>query len=104
MLEALKAIGDRQGMVFKRPPAAETEALERNPVETICDTSEIRYRQVALKEEWWTTDNGPLLATIGESKQWVALLPVANKRYELFNPISGQRQALDQGKRPGIPY
>ena len=96
LLEALKAIGDRQGMVFKRPPAAETEALERNPVETICDTSEIRYRQVALKEEWWTTDNGPLLATIGESKQWVALLPVADKRYEVFNPISGQRQALDQ--------
>jgi len=65
-------------------------------VETICDTSEIRYRQVALKAEWWTTDNGPLLATIGESKQWVALLPVADKRYEVFNPISGQRQALDQ--------
>ena len=94
--EALKAIGDRQGMVFKLPPAAEAEALERNPVETVCATSEIRYRQVALKEEWWTTDNGPLLATIGESKQWVALLPVADKRYELFNPISGQRQALDQ--------
>ena len=96
LLEALKAIGDRQGMVFKLPPAAEAEALERNPVETVCATSEIRYRQVALKEEWWTTDNGPLLATIGESKQWVALLPVADKRYELFNPISGQRQALDQ--------
>jgi len=96
LLEALKAIGDRQGMVFKLPPDAEAEALERNPVETVCATSEIRYRQVALKEEWWTTDNGPLLATIGESEQWVALLPVADKRYELFNPISGQRQALDQ--------
>ena len=96
LFKALRLIGDTQGMDFKVPPPAEAEALKRNPLETICAASEIRYRLVALKEEWWAADNGPLLATIGESKQWVALLPLADSSYEIYNPASGHRQALNQ--------
>jgi len=95
LLESLKLIGDAQGMVFQSPPAAEAEAFENSPVETVCAISGVRFRQVALKEEWWTTDNGPLLATQGEVKDWVALLQRNDKRYEIYNPISGERQLLN---------
>ncbi len=96
LLGALKPIGDRQGIVFKSPPASDSAALERNPVETVCGASDIRFRQVALKEEWWMTDNGPLLGTLGESREWVALLPVADTHYELYNPASDQRLAINE--------
>jgi NHLM bacteriocin system ABC transporter ATP-binding protein len=96
LLEALKSIGDRQGIVFQFPPASDYEALERNPVETVCGASDIRYRQVALKEAWWTTDNGPLLGTIGDSREWVALLPVADMHYEVYNPASDQRLVINE--------
>ena len=96
LMVALKSIGDRMGIVFKTPPDTDAEALERSPVETVCANSEIRFRQVALREEWWTTDNGPLLATIGDSKEWVALLPIQGKRYELYDPASAQTQPLTE--------
>jgi len=96
LLEALKYIGDAQAMVFQSPPAAELEAFERNPVETVCTISGIRFRQVTLKDDWWTTDNGPLLATLSEAKDWVALLQRADKRYEIYNPMTGERTALNE--------
>jgi NHLM bacteriocin system ABC transporter ATP-binding protein len=96
LLKALRVICNMQGMDFKIPPPAEAEALNLDLLETVCNASEIRFRPVALKEEWWTEDSGPLLATIGESKQWVALLPLSDSSYEIYNPASGHRQALDQ--------
>ena len=96
LLAALEPIGKRLGVTFTAPPASEAEAFERDPVQTVCATSNVRYRQVALKEEWWTTDNGPLLATVGDSKEWVAVLPVKNKRYEVLDPTSGESTALSE--------
>lgn len=96
LLAALEPIGKRLAVDFQMPPPAEAEAFARDPVPTVCASSNVRYRQVKLKEAWWTTDNTPLLATLGDSKDWVALLPVNDKRYVLFDPSTGKTQKMTE--------
>lgn len=49
-------------------------------VRSMTDAAHIRYRQVALKGEWWLGDSGPLLAFRGKAQRPVALL-VKQGRY-----------------------
>jgi NHLM bacteriocin system ABC transporter ATP-binding protein len=98
ILKALAPIGKIAGIVFKSPHPAElkSKAFQTNPLECICNASDVRYRQVAMVDGWWTTDNGPILAQYEESKEWVALLPVKDKSYELYDPSSGQRKVFTE--------
>jgi len=98
ILKALAPIGKIAGIIFKTPHPSElkSKAFQTNPLECICNASDVRYRQVAMVDGWWTTDNGPILAQYEESKEWVALLPIKDKSYELYDPSSGQRKAFTE--------
>ena len=98
ILKALAPIGKVSGIVFKTPHSSElkSKAFQTNPLECICNASDVRYRQVAMVDGWWTTDNGPILAQYEESKEWVALLPIKDKSYEIYDPITGQRKAIKE--------
>ncbi len=87
---ACELIGKRLNVAFRAPPPFEHEANERDPVGTLAAASNLRFRQVALKDEWWTSDGGPLLATMGDSKEWVALLPTRDHHYEVHQPVTGK--------------
>ncbi len=90
LLGACELIGRRLNVAFRAPLPFEREALDRDPVGTLAAASNLRFRQVALKDEWWTADVGPLLATVGDGKELVALLPARDRHYELHNPTSGR--------------
>ena len=88
LMQALLPIGERLNISFRVPPVRDTAGSVQNPIGAVCAASDIRYRQVALKEEWWKSDCGPLLATMGEERDWVALLSVNDKRYMLYDPAT----------------
>lgn len=90
LFDACARIGHHQGIVFRAPQAFESDAFDRDPVGTLAAASGLRFRRVALKDEWWSVDAGPMLATVGDGRRWVALLPVGNRRYELHDPVSGR--------------
>ncbi len=90
LLGACELIGKRLNVAFRAPPPFEREALERDPVGTLAAASNLRFRQVALKDKWWDSDGGALLATIGDSKEWVALLPARDRHYEVHHPATGK--------------
>ena len=94
LLAACGAIGNHLNVAFRMPPAAEREAYARDPVATLANASGLRFRQVALKDDWWTSDSGALLATRGEDKHWVTLLPLRNGRYTLHDAASGRTEAV----------
>jgi ATP-binding cassette subfamily C protein len=98
LLSALKPIGKVLGISFKEPHPSElnSKGFEANPLAFICNSSDVRYRKVALVERWWETDNGPILCQLEGQEQWVALLPFKDKSYQIFNPITGQTQAIRQ--------
>jgi NHLM bacteriocin system ABC transporter ATP-binding protein len=92
---ACHALGERMGIEFRLPPAAESATMNRNPIEAIAAASGVRYRRTALKGRWWTGDNGPLLAAYAEGGGWVALLPRRNG-YEAFDPATGETRPVTE--------
>jgi NHLM bacteriocin system ABC transporter ATP-binding protein len=96
LLGACEIIGARTKIDFRLPAAAEQSALERDPVGTMSSAAKVRFRQVALRENWWDSDNGPLLASYADSKEWVALIPRGGKHYELHDPATGKVLPVDE--------
>ena len=95
LLIAAGAVG--RALKIKIRPPAKSENLDRvkNPLEAIARASRFRMRRVLLSANWWQKDCGPLLGYSGEEKEPVALLPISNGRYEIFNPRAGTRTVLD---------
>ena len=61
----------------------------------IARASQIRIRQIILKDTWWEEDNGALLAYKEENGDPVALLPLSPKKYVLYDPTDGSRVVVD---------
>jgi NHLM bacteriocin system ABC transporter ATP-binding protein len=55
---------------------------------SIIRASHLRSRQVALRDQWWTQDNGPMVAFMGEDKRPVALLQKNASTYQLYDPAA----------------
>ncbi|NLT20149.1 MAG: NHLP bacteriocin export ABC transporter permease/ATPase subunit [Syntrophomonadaceae bacterium] len=61
----------------------------------IARASQIRTRQIILKDNWWKEDNGPLLVFRQEDNQPMALVPINPTRYALYNPKDDSRIIVD---------
>jgi len=70
---------------------------KRNPREltSIVNASNLRMRRVALAENWWKTDNGPLLGFLEAIDTPVALIPETRTRYRMWNPTTDSWQRVD---------
>jgi NHLM bacteriocin system ABC transporter ATP-binding protein len=89
LLAACQLVGQRLDVAF-REPAKRTQPLAgMTRLQELADTSGVRMRAVALKDEWWRNDNGPLLAFNAETREPCALLPSKDHRYELHVPATG---------------
>lgn len=84
LLAACRMVGERLGITIHQP--FYTLAGQGNRLKQIAQASRIRIRQVALRGQWWTSDGGPLLASVESDKRPVALIPVSVRRYNLFDP------------------
>jgi NHLM bacteriocin system ABC transporter ATP-binding protein len=93
LLMAAGAVGHAIGVTI-RPPA-KSEDLKRvaEPLDAIARASRVRTRRITLQGTWWKKDCGPLLAYT-QDKHPVALLPVGDNRYEIFDPRQRQRLPL----------
>jgi NHLM bacteriocin system ABC transporter ATP-binding protein len=93
LLAACRLIGRRIGVEFEPPPRG--SLARADPVEEIANAARIRFRQVALRGEWWLSDSGHLLARIQESRQPVALIRVGS-HYELHDPVAHTVTRVDE--------
>lgn len=86
LLIAAGAVGKALGVTIQPPARSEDLKRLKEPLEAIARSSRLRLRRVLLRNNWWKMDSGPLLAYTVEGKRPVALLPVGNAQYELFDP------------------
>ncbi|MBD1871006.1 NHLP bacteriocin export ABC transporter permease/ATPase subunit [Cyanobacteria bacterium FACHB-471] len=86
LLIAAGAVGKALGVTIQPPARSEDLKRLKEPLEAIARSSRLRLRRVLLRNNWWKMDSGPLLAYTVEDKRPVALLPVGNAQYELFDP------------------
>jgi NHLM bacteriocin system ABC transporter ATP-binding protein len=101
LLGALEPIGRELGIGFRAPTSADRRAFERDPVGTLALVSGVRVRRVALREQWWQHDGGPMLVQLREpapgsqpedgaaaQRGWASVRRVGG-RYLMFDPASG---------------
>ena len=62
-------------------------------IDSLATTYRIRIRRVMLRDNWWHTDVGPLLAYT-EAGDPVALLRDGRRGYVEFDPVTGQRRKV----------
>jgi ATP-binding cassette subfamily C protein len=61
----------------------------------IARASQIRIRQVILKDTWWKEDIGSLLVYKEADGQPMALLPMSPQKYVLYDPIDDSQVVVD---------
>jgi NHLM bacteriocin system ABC transporter ATP-binding protein len=93
LLGACQLIGRRMQTQFVAPPGS--GLTKTNPVEEMADAARVRFRQVALRGEWWLADGGDMLARYQENKQPLALLRMGGG-YELHDPVNKTVRVIDE--------
>jgi NHLM bacteriocin system ABC transporter ATP-binding protein len=94
LLVAAGAVGRSMNILIRPPGRSEDLNRVKNPIDAIARASGIRIRRVLLTERWWRADCGGLLGYLTDQTP-VALLPVNNKYYEIFNPVTQTRIAVN---------
>jgi NHLM bacteriocin system ABC transporter ATP-binding protein len=91
LLAAARLVGDALAVTVRAPAAHQGAASPRDPLAAILRASRLRARRVALRDDWWRDDCGPLLGSIAADKHAVALLPSADG-YRIHDPMFGTVQ------------
>lgn len=94
LFQACALVGNTMGITFKSLPGNLPVGKEK--LDTLLRLSGVRNREVALKGEWWTQDNGPMLAFTKADKAPVALIPHSPRRYDRVDPDSGKRVKVNR--------
>ncbi len=90
LLTACQLVGKYHNITITAPDNY-SEQNWNDPIEVIARASSVHIRRVALSDEWWERDNGPLLGFLTENNQAVALLPVSNSQYDLVDTVTGKK-------------
>jgi len=93
LLAACKIVGEACGIRIQAPPDL---ARSKEKVLVIAKASRCRVRTVALRDNWWETDHGPLLAYRDRSFEPVAVVKTKSNRYELVEPRTFERVSIDE--------
>jgi ATP-binding cassette subfamily C protein len=96
VVAAMQAIGRHMKVEIRSHPEGKERRSFDETVLSICLASRLRLRRIALVDDWWVRDQGPILAQLEETKGPVALLPVTPTKYEAYDPATGSRQAVDE--------
>ncbi|MGM0379453.1 MAG: NHLP bacteriocin export ABC transporter permease/ATPase subunit [Bacillota bacterium] len=78
------------------PPKQVKKGNENNvSLEDIAKVSRIRTRRVALRDDWWNDDNGPMLGYMEKDNSPVALIQDAPNKYELYDVTKNTKATVD---------
>jgi NHLM bacteriocin system ABC transporter ATP-binding protein len=100
VLRAAKIVGAALGMDVRAHPGSADDDADANMtygerVNAIATASNFRTRTVALRDDWWTQDQGPLLGQLEATKTSVAIVPTGPKSYDLVDPATGTRTKMN---------
>lgn len=94
LLAVLRHLGARLQVEVREPTLEEQRFQRGSRLDMLLKTSCLRSRPVLLRGDWWTRENGPLLAWRKDSRQPLALLPEGSG-YRCWDPLSGILSEVD---------
>ena len=95
LLIAAGAVGRVLGVTIRPPAKSEDLNRVQDPLQAIARASRLRMRAIGLQGQWWKKDCGAMLAYTMADNHPVALLPVSDTRYEIFDPIERTRTPIN---------
>ena len=96
LLSAARLVGKAIGADIRPHPNQKRQESMSQRLSAISKASRLRIRDIALRDEWWRMDNGPLLAFLEEDHEPCALIPDGPRRYYLIHGKSGERTKVDK--------
>ena len=78
LLAVCRLLGDASQIEFTAPQNWETAGKVRDELGAICRASRVRNRRVALRDDWWRHDAGPLLGFLSSSLATAAAQPAGS--------------------------
>lgn len=96
IFQACRVVGESLGMTIKRHPAPRLRANQEERIAEVAKASRFRTRVVALRDDWWNHDQGPLVGQYLESKSPVALVPTSPSSYDIVDPKANKRQKMTE--------
>jgi ATP-binding cassette subfamily C protein len=94
VFEAARVVGEALTLTVRQHPEHQREKTFEGRVAAIAKASRFRVRQIALRDNWWEQDSGPILGKLGADGSPVALLPNGPKSYVCINPADGSRNIV----------
>ena len=94
LASACRAVAQALGFEMSRM-AADESGSAAGMLERIVRCSGLPAREVTLYKDWWRDEIGPMVGFVRETGSPVALLPAGRGRYRIYDPVSGQSEALD---------
>jgi len=92
LFSVCQVIGKKQGIKFEKEPASIKDY--QNRLDIIARASKVRLRKIMLKHKWWNCDNGAFLGFLEDGDIPVALTPVANNRYEMYDHLTRTKKIV----------
>ena len=87
LLDACLLVGKSMRIKIKSPDLLKEDSPDLT-LDAIARASRIQTREVALQEEWYKRDCGPILGFMEDGDRPVALIPVSPDSYILHDPVS----------------
>lgn len=109
LLDACRLVGRNLHIDISAPPRNDEEAINDDGtrefnLDDIVRASRIRPREVALRDEWYKQDNGPILGFMAEDDRPVALIPDSPSKYVLHDFTRGIEKVVDKDTAAEIKY
>lgn len=103
VFQACKILGDHMGIEVRRP-LNDIQGLKYDEVvNTLAMSSRFRIRKVALVDDWWNRQQGPLLGQREEGGGAVALVPRGSK-YQLLEPGQKPKPLTEKEAQELTPF
>lgn len=102
VFEACRLIGGHLGLEVRRHPVPKEKADLQERVGEIAKASRFRVRPVALRDDWYKRDMGPLFGFWEATKNPVAFIPTGPRAYVMIDPVAGTRQKVTDKLLEGL--
>ncbi len=96
LFECCSIVGRMLNLTITVPAYALRRRNEEKPlsIDDIAASSQVRVRQVILRDRWWLEDSGPMVGFVGPDSRPVALLPQSSRTYVMRDPLTRVEQPV----------
>jgi NHLM bacteriocin system ABC transporter ATP-binding protein len=102
IFEACRLIGDYLKFDVKRHPAPREKANQQERVGEIAKASRFRTRVIALRDDWYKRDSGPIYGFYTEGENPIAFIPTSSTSYVMYDIAAGTKRPVTEKTLEGV--